>query len=349
MKKILYLLLLCSFFSCSKNKENNNMLNLFTEQHNIIPNEMTLEFDSIRNPYMISCVNQNIILADIFQPTFMTVFDEKSGKCIGNFLTKGNGPNEFVHLSSMQKVGKKLFLWDSGKSNIAIIEINKDTIENYRCRFIPINQDSIFISAFQVFPLGEDYFISSGVIKGHRFAILDKKGKPITLFGKYPESDSRKEKSDIELALSNQCSYAYQPEKQILAVANGMGENIQFYDLTNKMTPQLIKEYNFSAPKYKMDGEGSVIYQKENIIGFTELLSHSNYCIGFFSGETLKGPNGYGSNKLLFFDWTGNPIKEINFKDTYSNITMNEEENIVYLLGKDSQTDDFKIYTITIE
>ena len=128
-----------------------------------------------------------------------------------------------------------------------------------------------------------------------------------------------------------------------------MGENIQFYDLTNKMTPQLIKEYNFSAPKYKMDGEGSVIYQKENIIGFTELLSHSNYCIGFFSGETLKGPNGYGSNKLLFFDWTGNPIKEINFKDTYSNITMNEEENIVYLLGKDSQTDDFKIYTITIE
>ena len=44
-----------------------------------------------------------------------------------------------------------------------------------------------------------------------------------------------------------------------------MGENIQFYDLTNKMTPQLIKEYNFSAPKVKMDGEGSVIYQKENL------------------------------------------------------------------------------------
>lgn len=349
MKKVFYLLVLCLFFSCSNSKENNHTLTgLFADRHHAISDEMPLDFDSIRNPYMILCINQCIVFADIFQPDFMTVFNEKSGKYIGNFLAKGNGPNEFVHLSSMQRVGEKLFLWDSGKSNMAFIEMNKDSLENYKCRFIPIHQDSIFISAFQVFALDEDYFVSSGVIKGHRFAILDKKGEPIAYFGEYPESDSEKEKSDVELALSNQCSYAYQPEKQILVVGNGMGENIQFYDLANKYSPRLIKEYNFSSPQYKMDGEGSVIYQKENIIGFTDLLPHSDYCIGFFSGETLKDPGKYGSNKLLFFDWEGNPVKMINLEDTYSNITINEEGNRVYLLGKDPQTGDFKIYTITV-
>ncbi len=349
MKKISFFLLFCFLFSCSNKNGTNTVMGLFPEMHSSIEKEVTMEFDSIRNPYMIACVKGTLLLADIFQPTFMTAFDEETGKYMGNFLTKGNGPGEFIHLLSMQKVGEKLFVWDSGSSNIGIIDINKDSIGSYTSELIPLRQDSTFISAFQVFPLNENYFVSSGVIKGNRFAILDNQGKAISFFGEYPESDSGKEKSDVELALSNQCSYAYQSEKHILAVANGMGENIQFYNLSDIRSPQLIKEYNYSSPRYNVDEDGSVAFQKENIIGFTELLSSSKYCIGFFLGEALKDPRGYGSNKLLFFDWDGNPVKATLLSNTYSNITINEEENKVYLLGKDSKTADFKIYAADIE
>lgn len=83
-------------------------MGLFPETHSSIEKEVTMEFDSIRNPYMIACVKGTLLLADIFQPTFMTAFDEKTGKYMGNFLTKGNGPGEFIHLSEHAESGREV-------------------------------------------------------------------------------------------------------------------------------------------------------------------------------------------------------------------------------------------------
>lgn len=349
MKNFLYFLLMCLLFSCSENnKSAGTLAGLFAEQCHVDPEEMALEFDSIRNPYMMNCVSRCIVLADMFQPDFITVFDEESGRYEGSFLARGNGPDEFVHLSGMQRVGNKLFLWDTGQSEAAFIGMNRDTLENYTCRLVPIRQDSTFVSAFQVFPLDEECFVSSGVIKGHRLAVLDKTGKATAFFGEYPKPDTERERSDVELALANQCFYAYHPGKHVLAVANGMGEHIQFYDMSNKKAPQLIKEYGFSSPQYKMDGEGSVVYQKENVIGFIGLSGHPDYCIGLFSGNALESPDKYGGDKLLCFDWEGNPVRMLRLGNRFSNMAMSEDGDKAYLLGKDRHTDDFRIYMLNL-
>mgnify|MGYP003618504031 FL=1 len=141
-----------------------------------------------------------------------------------------------------------------------------------------------------------------------------------------------------------------QNEKKVFAAACGIGESIMFYDLNNKNNPHLIREFTFDHPQYDLtgDNEQPIIFSKARKNGFIDIKSSSNYCICLFSGEVRTEVNDYGGNKILIFDWKGNPIKLIVLEQQYTNLAIDEENKRILLLGTSSETKDYIISEIEL-
>ena len=308
----------------------------------------SLEEDSIREPYMFACLKNKLLFADMHQESFLSEFDKNTGKWIGNSLTRGNGPGEYIHLSNMSVVNNKLFVWDSGKSFVDILKSEGDTLAGEK--HIYIGSDSCLVSAFQVCPVDENYFIASGIIKNNRFAVLDSRGKICSSFGNYPFSGEDDEENYITQAFVHQGSIVCSPDKKRLAVGNMMGDAVSFFDISDLKSPKLCKEYNYAVPQYRKVENNSVAFDKECMVGFIGLVASSQYCIGLYNGdESLSSQDSFGGNKLLFFDWDGTPLSLVRLDMKYSYLAMDNENERLYLLGIDPESLEYKVDMIDLD
>ncbi len=333
--------------SCTQDDEN-SIMKLFADKTEPARPErfLALETDSVRAPYLMACLKDELLLADINLNTFVSAFDKESGKWLWYDLTRGNSPDEYLHIVNMRVVNDKLFLWDAGQSAASILT-PKDNSLGVEKR-INVQSDSCLIAAFQLTPIDEGHFIASGIIKGHRLVVLDDSGKVRTAFGNYPFGDAQTETADTEMAFVNQGEAVYQQAKRRFAISNLMGEAISFYDLTDMQYPRLVKEYHYIAPKYRKTGDGSIAYEKDSPYGFIALASTPDYCIALFNGAAPESAQDYGGNKVLLFDWDGNPVKAYLLDECYTYLTADEETSRLFLLGTDAETLDYKIDILNI-
>lgn len=331
IRGVLSLCICFSVFSCD-DKVENPMVNLFQDQTMASVVASPISTEEFRTPYLMDYKDGMLLLGDIHQPKFMSVFDGLKGTFLGDFASRGLGPDEFIHLGNISQVGNSLCLWDAGRSSLVFVEQDGGSL-SYRS--VQINVDDSLSAAFQVIPLREDAFLASGIVKGHRLALLDGRGHVVSLFGHYPKG-YRRQNTDAENGFIYQGTMAYQEKKGVLAVACGMGESICFYDMNNG--GHLIKEYSFEHPIYELTGDNvsPVVFRTDNKTGFVDLKSSTNYCIGLFSGEERIGPEDYGGNKLLLFAWNGEPAKMMRLEGKYTNMAIDEERRRILLLGVDS-------------
>lgn len=349
MKIILYILssFIC-LVSCTE-KSDKTMIDLFKSKSNEQTKISRIKTDSIRNPYIMNYHNGMLVFGDIFQPKFISILNGNNGDFLGDFASRGVGPDEFVHLANISCINDEISLWDAGKSTLTFTKIDRNNILSPTFQNIKIKEDTTLLSVFQVIPLQEDLFVATGIIKNHRFALLDKNGNILKRFGDYPK-DYKSNNTDIENGAIYQCLLASQNEKKVFAAACGIGESIMFYDINNKNKPNLIREFTFDHPQYDLTGnnEQPIIFSKDSKNGFIDIKSSSNYCICLFSGEVRTSENDYGGNKILLFDWNGNPIKLIVLEQQYTNLAIDEENKRILLLGTSSETEDYTISEIEL-
>lgn len=344
------LFVLFSFFlSACTSVQQSSLLSIFPVNENGNIKVKKIDVDSIRNPYLMEYTKDKLFLCDINQPTFITVFDWETGKFLGDFATKGLGPEEVLFLTTLNALDSNLYFWDTNKKEF--VSVSPESYQ--RNNTVKIENDtSSLITAFKVLPLEPQIYVATGLVKDKRIALLNNKGKIITTFGDYPKKDKNKFYSDIENGFAYQGIIAYQRKKHILAIGSRNGESIAFYDLTNLHSPLLIKEHVFSYPSYKdvsTENNQSVTFLPDNITGMVDMKSLDKYCICLFSGKTRKKGEAYeGGRYILIFDWDGTPVKSIDLGRGYTNIAVNELNKELILLGNDPQTLDFNVYTMDL-
>lgn len=332
-----------SVFSCT-DKVEDSMVGLFQNQTAASVVTSSISTEEFRSPYLMDYKDGTLLLGDIHQPKFVSVFDGSKGTFLGDFASRGMGPDEFIHLGNISQVGNSLCLWDAGRSSLVFVEKDGKSL-SYRS--VPIHVDDSLSAAFQAIPLREDAFLASGIVKGHRLALLDGEGNVTGLFGDYPKG-YRPQNTDAENGFIYQGAMTYQEKKGVLVVACGMGESICFYDMNNG--GRLMKEYSFDHPVYELTGDNvsPVVFRAGNKTGFVDLKSSADYCIGLFSGEERMGREDYGGNKLLLFAWNGVPVKMIRLKDKYTNMAVDEEGRRILLLGVGSGGGDYVLSEVEL-
>lgn len=335
-------------FSCSPSAK--HMTDLFSDIECYEEDSVLLELDSIRNPYMMEYVCHRLYFADLYQDTFIRTFDWDSGKYLMDFAKKGMGPDEFLYFTVMTAFENKLYLWDTNKGTIFKADFRDEKKEPVFTG-VKIPSDSLLLAAFKVLPIKNGKYVATGLIKGKRLAVIDSEGQVVTTFGDYPKEHAGQTYTDIENGFAYQGFMAYSPEKESLAVGSMNGESISFYDMHDIQTPRLIKEYICSFPQYDNDSSSeawSVVFRPDNVNGFIELKSSSDYCIGLFSGVSRTEEETYGGNMILLFDWEGNPIKIIKLKYRYTNMAFNESKKELILFGKNPDTFNFMVTKVDL-
>lgn len=341
-----------AFCSCSK-EHVSSFTDLFVSKESANVMSVSLALDSIRNPYMIECSNEHLFFVNINQPTFITEFDLKTGEYLIDYLNRGDGPNEFLHFTTISTLGDSLVLWDTNKETLAYLGTNYDAMTTIPTpRQVKITSNGALLAAFKVLPLRSDLSAATGLVKEKRIALIDGAGKVVVAFGDYPREEKDKKYTDSENGFAYQSQMAYQHNKQVLAVGSCYGESISFYNIEDEKSPRLIKEYCYSYPQYRDDSNGqqyqSVIFDKNNVFGIIDMKASSEHCICLFSGEVYSPDRAYGGQFLLLFNWSGNPVKMIKLDQLYANIAINEKEQEVYLLGNNPNTLDFIVAKVRL-
>lgn len=340
-----YLFCLSIFFSSCVSER--KMTDLFDVEECLVPQSVALEHDSIQNPILMRVVDNRLFLSNVFCSPILTIFDCENGKCIGHFGNKGVGKDEFIDFNSISSLNHSLVLYDNNKSECIIIE-NVDSLDDYDRIKIQKGED---FQPFNIVGLDKDLLLGTGIIKNGRFALLGKDGTFLSVFGQYPLENKTEKQNYISDAFAYQSHVAYLATTNILAVGNYFGEGISFYDMTDISSPKLVGDIQLRCPSYKdtsNDGSLSVTFTKDNIIGFIDLVSFGNTFIGLYCGEKKeKGKMWKGGNILLFFDSSGNPIKEVKLSEKYLQLSVFKSE--LYLLGIAPETDDYVIKKIDLK
>ncbi|MBE6286803.1 MAG: hypothetical protein E7099_01235 [Mediterranea massiliensis] len=348
MKKAIYIFLLSFLYTSCINHSPNSIIESFKDRVEYVEEESSISTDEMRKVYLMHSYDDILIMGNIHYDNFISFIDNEKGKLLGEYASRGIGPNEFIHLGNISVIGNNISLWDTGKSSVSLAKINDDnSLSDFH--HTKIESDSMLTAAFQVIPINHNKFIAAGIVKQNRYALLNEKGEVINTFGQYPKGYDT-QNSDSENGFIYQGELIFNDKKEVLVSACGMGEIISFYKITEKREPLLIKEYAFEHPIYQKtnDSNQAVAFKFDNIMGFIDIKMSTKYCICLYSGERRTDPYGYGGNKILLFDWDGNPIKMYSLNNSYTNIAIDQINNRIILLGTDSNTGDYKLSEINI-
>lgn len=348
MKTYFYSFFLLILTSCLS-PSGTSMVDLFDVQLQEDPQPLSIETDSIRNPYLMTYHQGLLVFGNIHAPYFISVFDGETGKFLGDCASRGAGPEEFIHLGGLAFVRDKLGLWDAGKSTMALARIDRHQPAASAFEFLKMQEDSSLVAVFQIVPVREDLSVAAGIVRGHRFALMDGQGRVVGGFGEYPEGHET-QNTDMENGFVYQSLLATQGERSLLAAATAMGESIQFYDLSDKDNPVLVREFTFEHPLYNRTGdqEQPIVFDAKNPDGFIDLKATPDYCVGLFSGEARTDLRAYGGDKIVIFDWDGNPVKLITLGQSYMNLAVDTEKNRILLLSVQPETGDFVVSRIPL-
>lgn len=326
-----------------------SMCDLFPESQKVEVHQPAFDVDSIRKPIDMYYVDGKLFLVDMYSSPLVTAFDWKTGKYLGQFANRGQGPQEFLWFSTASSFDGKLGLYDVNKKEFAWFAYAGDTVRCSSIRFT--HSDKMF--PFKVIALSDEYFIATGLIEENKhFAIYNKEGQKVTVFGDYPKDDSKADCSYQENAFAYQpTGMVYHAKEKVFAVGERDGQIAIFFDMSDMLHPKLLKQHVVSYPQFtdnSTDTSTSVLFLKENVNGFFGMAATDKYCVGLFSGKQSPEGDTYidGGDKLLLFDWKGNPIKRIDLPQEYSMITASEEQ--IVLLGTDPETYNYIINTIDI-
>lgn len=347
MKHLLYILSL--LFACSSCVSTTvSMCDLFPESATMQCNEKVFDIDSIRKPVDMYYVDGKLYMIDMYSSPLVTAFDWETGKYVGSFANRGQGPDEYLWFSTASSFNNKLGLYDTNKKEFVWFSF-RDTVHSSSIKLA--YSDTMF--PFKVTALSDDYFVATGLIEENkRFVLYNKNGEKVSVFGDYP-----KENPDADYGFqANAFAYqptgmVYNPEKRVFAVGGRDGQIISFYDMSDVTHPKLLKEHIASYPRFHDESTGkyaSVRFLSDNITGFMGMAVTEKYCVGLFRGKPDPEDNieSMGGDKLLLFDWDGTPVKYVQLPQEYRMIASSERQ--IILLGFDSGTSEYIIHTIDI-
>lgn len=320
------------------------MLSFFPPMSNAVLQELVIEKDSIRNPYLLGSVSGKLLFVNRNVDKLISMFDLESGRFIGDFVSRGEGPNELLFISSINSAGKLLAVFDAtmGPGVMQYYAVDSLGLQLESTTVLP-DKSKELVSVFNAISLEDDGLVVTGLTSSKRLVWLNKSGEEWNSFGDYP---GKGEKSAVENAFAYQCFMAYSFSHKVLAVGNCFGEGISFYDLQNRDKPQLLSEYVECCPKYKSAQDG-VIFERDNILGVVEMESTPDYCVVLYRGEAHSGTE-YGGDKLLFFDWSGKPLLAVLLDQVYENIAYDEGSNRLILLGISKEDGDYRLASMNV-
>lgn len=324
--KNLWLLLLFVLSACSTENKQVHIEAIPCSHRVLVHSESCI----LGNPFLIALSDSILTVVDQNNEKMLYMFDATSGKSLGGYVKRGQGPDEYYSISQLGNWKDGLFFYDINKRVVAEIGF-KDSIQ-----IIPkfnLGKDVHFSFA----SLDNDVFIASGFYQDGRFCILKDSGTKQEYFMDYPSRD------EAEKKVTNQIKFqAYSgklvvhPSGNQFMFCTGMADMLSFYTYDNDKI-LLTKEINKTFPDYKYDNENK---------RFTGFSAHSDevylYACGteknvylLYSGKSYAeaGERAFLSSRIDVYNWEGEKVKTLMLDIPIKSMVVSEDDKTVYAIS----------------
>ena len=323
-------LLIFLLSSCCQNSNKNDVW-VVNCQHKIL-------FDDdeyiLGKPNSMTLIDSVLIIADSQTNPMLHLLNVKTGKPIGQFLSRGQGPDEYMKIGTLGRLNKDtLFFHDLNKRVCCFLILPKEengeiqVIEAFKCTETAHNT---------LVPLTDASYIASGIYQEGRFCLLTDSGKTKTFWGTYPSRD------DAEKSVSNLIkSQAYMgqmsssPANDKFVFHAMAADMLSFYEYKNGEIC-ILKEIQRSLPDY---GYGKNI---EKFLGtsrkspFTYLCACTTkqFVYLLYSGKTYHddGLNAFKSNQIHVYNWQGEKIKILYLDVDIKEMSVSDDDSLMYAI-----------------
>ena len=324
--KNLWLLLFFVLCACTSNTNTNGEKSIDCVHRLLVHSDSCL----LGKPFLIALSDSILTVVDQNNEKMMYMFNATSGKSLGGYVKRGQGPDEYYSISQLGNWKDGLFFYDINKRVVAEIEF-KDSIQ-----IIPkfnLGKDVHFSFA----PLNDDVFIASGLYQEGRFCILKDSGTKQNYFMDYPSRD------ETEKKVTNQIKFqAYfgnlvvHPSGNQFMFCTGNADMLSFYTYKNDKII-LKKEINKTFPVYKYDNDTK---------RFTGFSARSNkvylYACGteknvylLYSGKSYAeaGERAFLSSRIDVYNWEGEKVNTLMLDIPIKSMVVSEDDKTIYAIS----------------
>ena len=324
-------LLIFLFSSCSQNSNKDDVLAVRC-QHEILfdDNEYILG-----KPSNMALIDSMLVIVDSQMSPMLHLLNVKTGKPIGQYLSRGQGPDEYMRIGTLERLNRDtLFFHDLNKRVCCFLILPKKEngipkiIEAFKCTGTAHNT---------LIPLKDDSYIASGVYQEGRFCLLTDSGKTKKFWGNYPSRDDR-EKSVTNFIKSQvymgQLSSSPANDKFIFHAT--AADLLSFYEYKNGEI-RLLKEIQRSLPDYEY-GENMDKFQgtsRKNPFTYLSACTTERFVYLLYSGKTYHndGLNAFKSNLIHVYNWQGEKIKDLYLDVDIKEMSVSDDDRLMYAVA----------------
>lgn len=333
-----YVLLLLAFLQMSCSDKSFLLTDLFESTEYVVLEEVMPELKSqIYAPNALYAQGGYLLFSEPKLDTLLMVYDVNADKS-RRILPKGQGNMEAVSIETLGYGGNaaSVYAHDMRAQSIYKIDLSGG-LQN-----ISIEKDTVDLS-YAIGAVAYDGDMAVYALSGSddRFVKVAPDGhKP---FGEIEQISGVSSNVTTKI-LQGPC--ALSPQRKRMAWFASMGDAYEIYDYSDAENMQVILARKFYLPLPRNDGAITV---KEHV-GVTSVATSDDCIYALYIGKTFEeilkeahGQEGLRSNKILVFDWDGNPICLLQLDKELYSIAYNRERQCLYGIGLDEST-EYAIY-----
>jgi hypothetical protein len=356
MKKLIIFILFTSLMSCkntpdkweTKVKNVQDMLNSFHKEIEIKAEVFIDDSVHLSNPFTLKIIKNFLLIENMLNGDgkLISVYNMSSKQYVGEFLSKGRGPNEFLHVTLCRYYADTIMALDVFRKEAQLFSINKiqkcDQLPDRKFRFRICEKADQINQCLWL----DDKLICSGQFMQGRVQCFDSNGRFIKYFGTYPKVSYNGSLDNYHLGYvyGTDTSFASNVKQDKFAFSERYAFCI--YEKTQYSFNKLF-EAHWNIPKiyeasYKND-KPYVVRSGDDMVGSGNIAASEKYFFAPFSEYNYRDimkqgiENYYGY--ILVLDWNGNPIAKLKLdKEIHFPLEIDDKGKYLYSIHTDLQS-----------
>lgn len=154
----------------------------------------------------------------------------------------------------------------------------------------------------------------------------------------------------IGSSMVNKMSYEsfmlLKPDKKKIVLACRYADQFELFDLTNGEHKKISGPVGFSprlAPFRNNSGVTVATPDEETRYGFLKGHVTDKFFYLLFSGYHFRSAHQFFGNKILVYDWEGNPVRQINVKNDIVDFSVTSDDKTLYMLNPQTRVISFSV------
>ena len=280
-------------------------------------------------PIQIALSGSYLAITDLNNDKVLYVFNSQTGKKVGEYVNRGQGPGEYYSIFSLGRWKDGMYLFDVNKREMAEIAF-KDSV-----RIIPRMSFGRELHPTFV-PLNDDTFIASGFYPEGRFCLIKDSGKQKEYIIEYPSrDDAEKEVTNFAKSQAYSGGIVAHPSGTLFMAYVIKADMLSFYSYENGNV-RLIKETLNSFPDYKYDKENQryLGVSRHNSDAYLWGCGTDKYVYLLYSGKNYADDEEktFISSQIEVYNWECEKVKTLMLDIPIQGMVVSEDDSTMYAI-----------------